>query len=252
VAGQHKAVSRAGRARPANKARRGLAPDQVDLKTREIVGPQLEALHADVPATCLSRVGKMIELIAAWSALTNLTSEPTDPVELAFHVMDSLMPLIIARRDGPAALAAAFGAGKRMLDLGSGAGFPGLVLAAAIDAEVTLTDARRRRASFLATTAEEMGLFGVIIRPVQVTEKGLDGSYDLVTARALDSGSDFHQLAHAALKRGGLAMQYASAGQAASAAKSTVDGFELIATIPYELSRGPEQVRRAALVWRRR
>jgi hypothetical protein len=73
-----------------------------------------------------------------------------------------------------------------------------------------------------------------------------------VTCRALDSGSDFHRLARAALGRGGLALLYASAQQAAVAADSPVHGFELIANIPYELSRGSDKVPRAALVWRRR
>ena len=48
-----------------------------------------------------------------------------------------------------------------MLDIGSGAGFPGLVIAAAINASVTLVEARRKRATFLTEAVIEMGLKNV-------------------------------------------------------------------------------------------
>jgi 16S rRNA G527 N7-methylase RsmG len=60
-----------------------------------------------------------------------------------------------------AALADAFVAGTRVLDLGSGAGFPALILAAACDADFLLMEARRKRASFLRLIAAEMGLANV-------------------------------------------------------------------------------------------
>jgi 16S rRNA G527 N7-methylase RsmG len=60
-----------------------------------------------------------------------------------------------------AGLADAFVSGSRVLDLGSGAGFPALILAAACDADFLLMEARRKRASFLRVTAAEMGLSNV-------------------------------------------------------------------------------------------
>jgi 16S rRNA G527 N7-methylase RsmG len=65
--------------------------------------------------------------------------------------------MLAARAD----LTKAFAAGSRVLDLGSGAGFPALILAAACDADFLLMEARRKRASFLRVTAAEMGLANV-------------------------------------------------------------------------------------------
>jgi 16S rRNA (guanine527-N7)-methyltransferase len=230
---------------------RQTGPELIASRTKEIVARELGSSAAHLPPTCLTRVGKMIELLVAWSRITNLTARPEDPAELAFHVMDSLMPLLVCRRKGPAGLAAAFGPGKRVLDIGSGSGFPGLVLAAAVPAQLTLSESRQRRARFLATTAEEMGLFEVTVIAGQLEARKLDASYDLVITRALDSGSDFFKLARAALRRGGYAMLYVSARQADSLAHAPVEGFEDIIKLPYELARGTQKVNRAALAWRR-
>ncbi len=76
----------------------------------------------------------------------------------------------------------------RLLDLGSGAGFPGMMLAAARrDAEVWLVEPRQRRAAFLATAARKMGL-EVHCLNARVAAPALSGfpeRIDVVTLRAL-------------------------------------------------------------------
>ena len=86
----------------------------------------------------------------------NLTAHPEDPEEIAFHVIDSVMPVVLASLNGP--LHGTFDKGSTVLDLGSGAGFPGLVLAAASPANFTLIESRRKRASFLQVARAEMRL----------------------------------------------------------------------------------------------
>lgn len=82
--------------------------------------------------------------------------------------------------------------GGRLLDLGSGAGFPGLVLAAARpDLEVFLVEPRERRRAFLAAVARRSGL-RVEILGARVSARALPelpGDVDVVTARALRLGS---------------------------------------------------------------
>ena len=78
----------------------------------------------------------------------------------------------------------------RLLDIGSGGGFPGLVIAAVRpDLEVTLLEATRKKAVFLRDTAREMGLDGVRVvngRAEALTaDASLAGRFDLVTARAV-------------------------------------------------------------------
>ena len=141
--------------------------------------------------------------------------------------------------------------GMTVLDLGSGAGFPGLVLASAVRAHFTLCEARRKRTTFLRVVAEELGLFDLTVKGDHVTPASFDAAHDLVTTRALGDAGNFHGVARAALRRGGLAMLYASPRQAAELAERRIAGFELAASAPYEVARDRETVQRAILLWKR-
>jgi 16S rRNA (guanine527-N7)-methyltransferase len=78
----------------------------------------------------------------------------------------------------------------RLLDIGSGAGFPGLVLAAArSESEVWLVEPRQRRAAFLSAAVRRMGAAGrvrvVDARVAAHAQSDLPGRLDVVTQRAL-------------------------------------------------------------------
>jgi 16S rRNA (guanine527-N7)-methyltransferase len=76
---------------------------------------------------------------------------------------------------------------RRIADLGSGAGFPGLVLAAALpQADVALVESSRRKCAFLARAVAAMGIENVTVvcERAETWRDGL-GANDLVTARAL-------------------------------------------------------------------
>jgi len=80
----------------------------------------------------------------------------------------------------------------RLLDLGSGAGFPGLVLAAARpDAAVWLVEPRERRAAFLAAAARRMGSGARVLgaRVGAHPEPPLPDNLEIVTVRALRLGA---------------------------------------------------------------
>jgi 16S rRNA (guanine(527)-N(7))-methyltransferase RsmG len=128
------------------------------------------------------------------------------------------------------------------LDLGSGAGFPGLVLAAASSADFALVESRRKRASFLQVAVGEMGLKNVTIEGRRAEEVGLAERYDLVTARAFGDAAGFFALAARALKPGGFGMLYASPSQ-----RFTPD----VARIPYSVVRRGEKIHRILALWRR-
>jgi 16S rRNA (guanine527-N7)-methyltransferase len=163
------------------------------------------ALDSRFPA----RIEKFAIEIARWGPKMNLTAHPEDPEEITFHVLDSLMPVVLAA-DESSILAGRFDADQKILDLGSGAGFPGLILASASLATVTLVESRRKRASFLQVAAAEMGLENVRIESRRVEDIGLAKQYDLVAARAFGNSADVFALASKALKPGGLAMLYAN------------------------------------------
>jgi 16S rRNA G527 N7-methylase RsmG len=161
------------------------APIEIARAARAIVAETVATAGFEPPTGLLDRIETFAAALALWGARLNLTAAPDNPGEIAFHIIDSLAPLILAIRDevppptaragstdalvakstvmptARAGLADAFVSGSRVLDLGSGAGFPALILAAACDADFLLMEARRKRASFLRVTAAEMGLSNV-------------------------------------------------------------------------------------------
>jgi 16S rRNA (guanine527-N7)-methyltransferase len=202
----------------------------------------------------LERIEKLAGNVALWGAKMNLTAHPEDPEEIAFQIIDSVMPVVVAADKssvGLSVLAGEFARGRMILDLGSGAGFPGLVLAAASPADFTLVESRRKRASFLQVAVAEMGLGNVTIEGRRAEELGLDGQYDLVTARAFGDAADFFALAARALKPGGLAMLYANPSQRLRPDLAQASHLGDYQRIAYSVARRGERIDRILAVWRR-
>ena len=198
------------------------------------------------------RIETFAAALALWGAKLNLTATPDDPVEIAFHIIDSLAPLMLAQRDEGAALAGAFATGVRVLDLGSGAGFPSLILAAACDADFVLLEARRKRASFLSVTAAAMGLTNVRVDSSRSDSITLEPVFDVVTARAFAEPVIVFRTAAAALKPGGCVMLYASPAQRLAIERASVGTFEPAMFLDYEVPRGTANVAHVLAVLRRR
>ena len=122
------------------------------------------------------RLETYVELLVHWNRRVNLVSKGDIARLWDRHVLDSLqlVPLI----------SPTYPTGHPMiLDLGSGAGFPGLVLAMAEVGDVHLVEANRRKAAFLSETARKTNT-KVTIHPVRI--EALPAlKADVVTARAL-------------------------------------------------------------------
>jgi len=89
-------------------------------------------------AGTLERVERFLELLTLWNRRIRLTGERDLTLILQKHVADSLAPV------------ACLPAAGLVVDIGSGAGFPGIILACLRpDLQVVLIESRRRRASFL-------------------------------------------------------------------------------------------------------
>ncbi|MBB2171256.1 16S rRNA (guanine(527)-N(7))-methyltransferase RsmG [Gluconacetobacter asukensis] len=126
---------------------------------------------AELPADLGPRLECFAEILTRWNGRINLVSPRDLPHLWDRHIADSLQ------------LASLIPPGARLADLGSGGGFPGLIIAIATDAEVTLIESDQRKAAFLREAARAAGarvtvlarrIEEVDIPPVQV-----------VTARAL-------------------------------------------------------------------
>ena len=136
--------------------------------------------------------------------LERLATDPTAPSSVTdrvtareVHVADSLSGLVFDE------LAAA----PRICDLGAGAGFPGLVLAAALpDARIDLLDSITRKCEFMRRAAAEAGLGNVEVVCERAEAWGAAagaGRYGVVTARAVGRLSTLAELASPLLVDGG-------------------------------------------------
>ena len=208
----------------------------------------------------LERTRRMATLIAFWGARINLTAAPRDPREIGFHIIDSLAPISLGA--GDKTLRHAFARDNRILDLGSGAGFPGLILAAASPAHFTLLEGRRKRASFLAVAAADMGLNNVTVESrLEFTHLGRASSpdrdrakwpFDVVTGRAYSFPPRFHSAAASALRPGGIAILYANPAQRLSLSSAEQNGLLEFRHVAYTISRDDRKVERILALWRRR
>lgn len=208
----------------------------------------------------LERIERMAALIAFWGTRINLTAAPRDPQEIGFHLIDSLAPISVG--SGDKALRDALGPANRILDMGSGAGFPGLVLASTSSARFTLVEGRRKRASFLVIAATTMGLSNVTVESRSITTRPgkrtrspdgqqPEGLFDVVTGRAYSSPSIFHGTAAAALRPGGIAILYANPGQDLSLDTAEKNGLGEFRSLDYTVLRDHQQVERILGLWRR-
>ncbi len=105
----------------------------------------------------------------------------------------------------------------RVCDLGSGAGVPGLVLAAALpDRSFVLVESVGRKCAFIRETAEAMGLANVSVLHARAEEVG--GPFDAVCARALAALPVLCEYAAPLLRLGGTAIFWKGAVDATEAA----------------------------------
>jgi 16S rRNA (guanine527-N7)-methyltransferase len=141
------------------------------------VEARLSALSArySLPAGAIERLATLLELVASEPASITSVRDPAQGVDV--HVADSLVALDLEP----------VRAARRIADLGSGGGFPGLALAVALpDAAVALVESVGRKCAFLERAATTLGLTNVTVANTRAEAwpAGL-GAHDLVTARAL-------------------------------------------------------------------
>jgi 16S rRNA (guanine527-N7)-methyltransferase len=144
-------------------------------------------------------------LIQKWTKVYNLTAV-RDPVEmLTHHLLDSLAVVVPLRRQ-LATMPQGSGEGQlRLLDVGSGAGLPGVVIAICCpEIRVDCVDTVGKKAAFIqqvAVTLKLPNLRGVHARVEQLTDK-----YQVISSRAFASLLDFSSWSAQALAEQGVWM----------------------------------------------
>lgn len=163
-----------------------------------------------------------IALLARWNRVYNLTAV-RDPADmLVQHILDSLaiLPHMPAQAATP----------SRVLDVGSGGGLPGVVLAIMHpNMEVHCVDAVAKKCAFIRQAAQELELPRLQARHARVETLRPPPDYDLITSRAFASLSDFTRLTGHLLAHGGcwLALKGQRPDDELAALPSTVAVFHV-------------------------
>ncbi len=125
----------------------------------------------DVSRETLDKLDAFAMLVREGQKSQNLVSTSTLPMFWSRHIVDSAQLVLMA------------GAGT-WLDIGSGAGVPGIVTAILTDAPTILVESRARRAQFLQETVQSLGLSNVRVA-LSTVQKLVASPVDFITARAV-------------------------------------------------------------------
>jgi len=156
----------------------------------------------DVSRETMERLELHVALLKKWSPAINLVSRATLTDAWQRHVLDSAQLWPLMPDDT-----------KTIVDLGSGAGFPGLVLAMLARErvepfQVYLVESDRRKATFLREVIRETGAMATVLAE---RAESLDMTADVVTARAFTALDPLLDMAHPLIGRDGIALLHKGA-----------------------------------------
>jgi len=142
----------------------------------------------------VSQIRQYLQLLLKWNQKINLTAEK-DPEEiLKKHVFDSLQ---YCRAIEP---------GSRVMDIGSGAGFPGIVLKIIFpQLQLALVESQRKRCSFLETVVRDLEMEQVTVFNARADDISGNqaGQFDVVVFRAVSGAQECLSLSEEFLPSGG-------------------------------------------------
>jgi len=200
-----------------------------------------ERFGIDLDDQAMGRIEAFVGTLELWNRRIRLTGERDDALLVRKHVADSLACLTVMPPEGP------------VLDLGSGAGFPGIVIACTRpDLDVTLLDSRQKAVSFLREVIRTAGLSrtqAIAMRAEDAArDEAIGGRQQAVTSRAIRMDV-FLRLAVPLRAPAGLlvSMQTPSVGREEAARTGQAYGLTVDRVIDYRLPSGEN---RRLIVWR--
>ena len=137
-----------------------------------------------------------LALLVKWNSVYNLTSV-RDPQQMVIqHLLDAMSVLF------------AFKGAKKVLDVGTGGGLPGIVIAiwameAEPDMQVHLIDTVKKKTAFLTQVKAELGLEQVTVHSGHVEKLVSENTFDVITSRAFAELIDFVKLSGHLLEQDG-------------------------------------------------
>jgi 16S rRNA (guanine527-N7)-methyltransferase len=151
----------------------------------------LEALGLDTGLIRVNQLQRFLELMRQWNRIHNLTAIRDELTLVSHHVLDSLSVLPYLH-------------GNTVLDVGSGAGLPGIPLALyQPEYHFTLLDASVKRVHFLRHCIVELALKNVSATHGRIEQYTPSTGFDTVISRAFASLADFARSTRHTLAPGG-------------------------------------------------
>lgn len=154
-----------------------IKPDSVEAEF--MLGQGLSALGLSVPAGGVQSMLSYLQLLEKWGRTFNLSAIRGLSVMVPQHLLDSLS-------------AAPYLKGRRVLDVGSGPGLPGLPLAIVLpQLSVTLLESRHKRVQFLLHVVAQLRLTNVDVVHQRVEQYQPAAKFDTLITRAFSSITEF-------------------------------------------------------------
>lgn len=179
----------------------------MEERFRSLMERGLEEFSLGLSDRQLSQFYEYFQLLIQWNKVMNLTAITEMEEVVTKHFVDSLALVKVMDRESFE--------GMRVLDLGTGAGFPGIPLKIAFpDMRMTLLDSLNKRIKFLDQVIGSLGLKGILGIHGRAEDYGRDGEYretfDLCVSRAVANLATLSEYCIPFVKIGGYFVPYKS------------------------------------------
>lgn len=152
----------------------------------------LAALGLKLRAEELAKFERYLDLLEKWNRVYNLTAIRGRERMVTHHLLDSAAILPYVK-------------GPRVLDVGSGAGFPGIPLAIAnAELQVTLLDANHKKTAFLRQAVAALGLANATVESERVESWRTSARFETIVSRAFSELGEFVAATRRLLAPGGI------------------------------------------------
>jgi 16S rRNA (guanine527-N7)-methyltransferase len=149
----------------------------------------------------IEKFEKLRDLVISWSKRINLVSKNDLDHLLKNHILDSVGPVNM------------ISPGSSVIDIGAGAGFPGIPLAILMgDISVSLLESVHKKVLFLKEAKRELNLTNVTICENRIETLGVERAFDVATVRALPNLPSLVEKIQRLVRPGGLIIYYEKRG----------------------------------------